>query len=807
MYKIFIFIIMTAAALSVKGFDIAENNTPQCVIAVAANPSEFEKQAASELKSFLSKITGTAFTVLPESKVANKPAIYLGQTDYAHKEGIDFTNADKEEWIIKTVGKNLIISGGRPVGTLYGVYEFLEKLGVYFLSKDQTIVPIKKLLAIKNIDEKNKPAFAGRNIYDGFSWPAYVTKVPVNINKGHWLYRLRNRLNGGHGIVRNDIIDAIYLGDMFNLTMSFHTFSYYVNPKLFSKHPEYFTMDKNGKRVKPKSFSAQGSLCLSNPEVWKVTLDSLRKYIKRDRKRFPKEKWPVVYDISTLDNTPYICFCPKCSKIVEEEGGDAGLVLRYINHVATEIAKEYPEIKIRTFAYSSTKDVPKITRPASNVLIQYCDEFPQSDCYRPLTSKFNTKLLANLENWHKSGAKLLLWDYWNMGGRFFNPPRIETVTDAIQPDMKTFRRLNIASLFLEAEKDQVTPQNFIDLNYFLAAQLMINPDKDVEKLIDIFITGYYGPAAPEMSKYLSIIRNGIKEHPVRQRTMRVGRWNFITPTFMLDSYKMFKQAEAKTKPDSIYRKRLHFEMIPLLWQILISRAENATLFRKAGISLPNIEKECRNYCIEYINRNKPAKPQKYLKEFEKRFAALSAKLPVPERFQKYSEGDIRVYGYPQFRPMPHVYGNIVSDSESPSGKALKSSYPSRAYHGAKKTVRGKNGKIRWAFRTTKFEVGCLDVKKHKNITLDKVPQDEKYHWYKIPKAEISGKCLFWGHCWAIQFELSQAYQLANGIADNNIWDVWFSAKFTGPDWVKGSKKQNAVYLDMVVLVRPDAKCK
>jgi hypothetical protein len=329
---------------------------------------------------------------------------------------------------------------------------------------------------------------------------------------------------------------------------------------------------------------------------------------------------------------------------------------------------------------------------------------------------------------------------------------------------------------------------------------MLNPNKNQEALIDVFINGYYGPAAPEMKKYLQAIRNGVKNHPSLQRTMRVARWNFITPQFMLDSYKMFKQAEAKTAPDSLYRKHLHYEMIPLLWQILVSRAENAKNFKQAGISLDDVEKECRECCLEYIKRNNPAKPERYLNEFKEKFAALTARLPVPEQFKGYSEGDIRVYGYPQFRPMPHVHGNIVDDPESPTGKALASTNPSPDYHGAGKIVRGKN----WAFPAAKFECGCLDVKRQKSIVIDKIPQDEKYHWYKIPSAELSSKCLLWGHCWAIQFDLSQAYQLADGISDNNVWDVWFSAKFTGPDWVKGSTKKNAVYLDQVVLVRPSA---
>ena len=90
-----------------------------------------------------------------------------------------------------------------------------------------------------------------------------------------------------------------------------------------------------------------------------------------------------------------------------------------------------------------------------------------------------------------------------------------------------------------------------------------------------------------------------------------------------------------------------------------------------------------------------------------------------------------------------------------------------------------------------------------NTILRQVPQDEKYHWYKLNgKIDLREKSYFWGHSWAIQFNTTSIYVLSDGIADNNVWECWFNAKFTGPAYVPGSKKENAIYVDMVVLTRP-----
>ncbi len=785
--------------LSAGAFEILREGRPACVLALPENATELERKAAEELKYFLDQSSGCSFAVIPETK-AEGPAIYLGWSEYARKAGLDYASADREEWILRSDAHNLCITGGRPAGTLYGVYEFLEKLGFYFLSKDCTVFPETLPATLDPLDERKKPAFPGRNVFDLFSWPAFVTGVPQERHQAHWLYRLRSRLNGGHGIARKDFPDALYLGFPFNLTMSYHTLSYYVDPKLFAEHPEYFAMDENGLRHPPRSFTAQGSPCLSNRAVWDVALESLRGYIKRDRKDLPQEKWPILYDISSLDNTPYFCKCPDCQKIVDREGGDAGLILPFINYIAEKIRHEYPDILIRTFAYSSARDVPRTVRPAQNVIIQVCDEFPQSECYRALSHPFNQENLAMLQAWSDTGAQLALWDYWNMGGSFFNPPRIETITESLQEDLRTFRKLNFISLFLEAERDQIVPQNFIDLNYFLAAQLMLDPDKNQKDLIDLFMRGFYGPAAPQMREYLEILRRGIRNQPNKQRTMRVGRWQFITPEFLMQSLQMFEQALLIVPEGSPYRFRVQNEMLPLLWQMLQARHELEIPMKTASIRFSDIQEQCRKFSLEYLHREQPKNPKRYLEEFEERFAALTAHMPVPERFRNIPPEDIRIYGYPYFRPMKHVGSDIVEDPEAVSGKALSSFHEDPTRHGLQTMYVDDSKNFRC--RASKFAVACLDREQESSIVIETVPDDEKYHWYCIPNAEISGKTLLWGHLWALQFELSQAYMVTDGLSNANLWDCWFSLKFTGPAYIPGSQKPNSVNLDQVVLVRP-----
>ncbi len=759
-------------------------------IAISKNPSKFEKTAADELKYFLNQIGNSEYKIILETDVSGENIIYLGQTEFAKKNRIDFASFDKEEWILKTINGNLVISGGRPVGTLYGVYALLEKLGCYFLTMDQNVIPTVKSLSLPILNERKKPFFAGRNIYDNY--PRMLEKRSLS-TENYWKFRLRSRANGGQG--RRPAV--IYTGDMFRLSNAIpncHNFYQYVEPeKYFKTHPEYFSMNELGERFVKMPGGSQ--LCLTNPDIIKITLASLRKIIHQDRESLPRDEWPVVYDISAMDSSKFMCLCPNCKAVTTQEGSEAGLVLRYINAVAAAIAKEYPEIMIRTFAYSSAELAPKLTRPTSNVIIQYCDLYSWSDCYRPLTHPVNAEQLKKLEDWNKLNCKLALWDYWNMGiPSSFDPPRPEVVVDAIQPDFQLFGKLGIVSLFLEAEKHFITPQNFIDLEYFLAYQLMVDPERDVESLINIYMDNYYGKAAPLMKKYLQMLRNGVRKYPNAQFTMRVSSWDYMTPKFMLDTYKLLHEAENTVKDNDIYRQRVREELIAPLWTTLYFRNYFKDYFMKNKIAFPSLEEECRQLVLEFMNKYNPKNIQADIKEFETYFSVLTANLPRPERFRNLPENAVKVFGYPHCGlHTSRFHSYIREDSESPTGHTYSSEHPDSKMHG--KDARQKN-LMAATFGIYKYG------KDQKTIQITEFPSDEKYHWYKIPRFEIGSKTMFWGHFWFIQYDISSAYANADGLKDGNVWDIWFSAKFTGPAYVKGSKKKNAVCVDMVVLTKP-----
>ena len=298
--------------------------------------------AAKELAEHLQKITGAKFQVLEESKWnKNTPAFLIGDTAFARQNGIDVSKFKQEQWLYKSIGKNIVIAGGFNWGNDIAVYKFLEKeLGCLWLSYECSVIPEKKDLRLGTLNCGGEPSFVTRLLYI----PPTGQKSD-RISKAMYRFLRRNYSN----------FQRLLGGSTISYT-AVHSFYEFVDPGVYFKtNPEYFSMNEFGKRFcGTRKSRSGGQLCLSNPKVREITETKLREYIANDRKRIPRSLWPTTYVISQCDSTNYICLCPECKKITEREGGDSGLLLHFLNPIAKSIAKDYPELRIISSAYVST---------------------------------------------------------------------------------------------------------------------------------------------------------------------------------------------------------------------------------------------------------------------------------------------------------------------------------------------------------------------------------------------------------------------------------------------------------------------
>lgn len=744
-----------------------------------------EKEAATELAEHLKQITGVDFNMIPEkgSAKVKTPAFYVGNTEFSRKQKIDVRKMDREEWLIQSCGKNIILTGGLPRGTLYAVYELLEKkFNCRWFAYDTTVIPRQKKLILKPVNIQGKPSYDSRELYDDFpkahSRGKTVLQQTIQFRK-----RIRSSMNYG---------DYAYWPTQTTQFYTSHTLYRYLDPnKYFKTNPELFSMNADGKRVRGTigHHNWQGAnLCVSNPKVADIVWKSLEKYIEKDRKKFPKEKWPLYYPISQMDSTTYICLCPECKKITKREGSESGLWIEFINKIAERLEKKYPDVKILTSAYVSTKKAPKFVKPHKNIRIKWTNLYTVNDCYRPITSKFNRGQFTEYNQWINRKIPVDIYEYWNMGGNYFNPLRVETCIDSIINNIKYFHARGSRSYFAEfsGDSDRQYSQNFAFLQNYVAYQLLKDVTADPELLIKEFICGFYGPAADPMMKFFTLVRNAIKNEPSLMHAYRRER-PYCNEKFMKQVWAYLMEAQKLTVPGTLFRKHVEQEMLAPVYVILKNR-----------MRIGNRQKLADFYKSERIRRMNEAKIPAWMKKNIKdrldgdTFAFVDIKLEVPEEFRNR---EVIMLGWPYLS-----WANRSSrlafedDPDAAGGKALITSSRQSSRHDMKQTkIKG----------FTPLDFGLFDSKTKRQLhwTFDqKIPQDEKYHWYNIGQFELGPQTFLWGFYWSTRCNLSNFYRVADGVEKANLWTVWVSAKFTGPAYVQGSKKKNEIYWDQVMLV-------
>ena len=766
------------------------------IMAVGKSPSRLERMAFEELSLFWERIFDAKLTVVEEENVGDKPALYLGMTELAEKCGIRQSELGKEEWVLKTHGDSVIATGGRPAGTLYAVYALLEKMGVRFLAWDETIIPQTPPTSLPQFDERGRPAFEGRLIACRMPQELYLSKATPETMEAFRKWLLRIRANGQEYV----FFDVHYNGDMFRVSLrpQFHTQMCYLSAKeYFGAHPEYFSMNEAGKRFAPMTYETGGGLCLTNPEVKAIVKRSLHEKIAKDNQKLPPEERPVLYDFSVLDSISFLCCCPDCLKIRNEEGSDTGLLYRFVNELAESVREEYPDIMLRTMAYGPVSKPVFKTAPADNVIVQLTDSLSTRDCFRPLSHPINSERLAYFETWRKSVNNLWIWLY---GDYSFNSraPRVEVMLDSIAPDLQYFRSISAKTIFYEWERDYMAPQNFIDLQYYVAYRLMLNPDDSPDALAEEFIVGYYGAAAPVIRKYFNEIREGVKRQPSVQSPNYAGTWSFFTPDFALRLYRDLKAAADALPSDSKYRRRMDFERITPIWEVLDKRFAYGKTFQDAGVPLDSRADECRSLVNLYVHRFDAKKTAMDADKMEKRLRKTLYSVPPPERFKDIPPENIRILqaGLDGITA-PQLNTSIADDSDAPCGKVLRSANKDDAFHGAAKVMPGKH-----KFVTTRFVFENFKGEGRTELTIKEIPQDEKFHWYDMPSAvTLTGQSYFWGHGWAINVPTTSIFCMTGTPREDNTYKCSFRVKFTGPAYVKGSSQPNAISIDQVVLIR------
>ncbi len=444
------------------------------IIVRGANASPSEKNAAEILKKYFKKIAGVELTVTDDSSAVSEKEIIVGRTN---REGSDYTvdraalGDDGIRFI--TCGKKLVIAGGEKRGTLYAVYEFLYKyFDCRWYTKDVIVIPEKDSLQIPcDIDYTYVPAFEYRET-DWISPRDTEYSIANHLNANS--YRSLSEENGGTFGYSNGLA---------------HTMASLVPSSYFAENPEMFALGvKTGERTTDQP-------CLTNPKTLEVAKQSVRNILRQNPK--------AIVCITQNDNQNY-CVCDKCRAVDEEEGSQSGTMIRFVNAIAEELGKEFPDAVFDTFAYQYTRKAPLKVKPLPNVIVRICSieccfAHPLSDSKCEENAAFQKDIL----DWQKICNRIYVWDYTTNYSNYNGPfPDF----GVLQENMKFYVKNNVKGMYAEGNYQAAESNGeFAELRSYLLARLMWDSEfENYDEEMLRFCCAYYGEAGPYIKQYIDM---------------------------------------------------------------------------------------------------------------------------------------------------------------------------------------------------------------------------------------------------------------------------------------------------------------
>ncbi len=661
---------------------LSENGKTTYTIYADTRPGSIDDFAVKELREHLRKITDADF-ILKQEPTAGK-TIFVGKTPAAQKalgkDGL-WDNLKDQEAVIQTKDGNLFLYGSGSHGNLYAVYELLEnKFGCRWLTPSgDNYIPKKNRLTIAEGVYKSHYDIPIRSITNKFYVDLYRA----------YLFDYRNRQNlkfdrtAYGGKVTKPAWErgknpGIYAKDR-RAGLSYHTLPIFI-PGLkgshsvpdwipvkdyFKIHPEWFSMDKQGRRVNNRQ------LCFSNPELAR----ELEKNAVEYHRRLEEENGPSYLQIDLNDYAFNTCYCPSCQSLQKKYKTPGGAFFECL----FRICEAHKNIEFITLAYQKTltQIPPTGLKVPRNLTVIYCDI---NGNFAGTLEKENKEELEYLIKWKQLAKAVWYWYYPNtynlsyQTGLIIVPPLANF--ERLAEDIKTMHKYGVDGTYFEHNVGGLSLSgNLSEMQSYVMLKLFQNVNQDVHALMKDFADHFYGKASGMILQFAKELEDG------RKATLAKGKawvWNtqnydYLTEGNLLRWNKMFDDASKDVDDELDFRLRLarmglDSIIIHSLWgnqdrlvEICSERLEK---------TLADIQNKKRNINgLPWTNHYKKAKL--WLKKMSERVPPA----PLPETIKNVSKDSLRIV-VPDFE---QAGKNKINDRQANFETALVTSWDNKSF--------------------------------------------------------------------------------------------------------------------------------
>ena len=478
-------------------------------IVVPDNPVPVVTYAAQELAYHLKHATGKTLPVIKESAAkAGEKYFYLGNckanaalnpSKLPWNTGIGKINRDSIQFAGND-GTQAITAHTNSTGTLFAVYEFLEKyLGVRWIwpGASGEVIPKCKNLSIKETSFTGKPLLrssvwrsnpASSRALNG--WSSMKAMKKYYQTEYQWLLRHRfscdRRISGGHAFTK-----------------------YY--DRYFKQHPEYFSMLPDGVRrhniYKWSKNPRNISMCVSNPELAKLVVKNwlaLRKPEQAINANENDSSGECTCDnCLTADNSPIPNAQRRAAALKEFNkksrgwpnamGSVSDRYCKFFLAVQKEADKTHPNHVIIGQIYANYSLPPTDNiKLNERIILRFCPPVMY-----PFTRDKIDRYKFIAGGWAKTGVRLQFRPNYTWCGHYFpiqyHEAFYEMFTSAIKYNMYA------------SDMDSLTGQYMVHglVNYVIAS-LNHRPDAPLEQLKDEFFSSF-GAAKAAVKKYFDYV--------------------------------------------------------------------------------------------------------------------------------------------------------------------------------------------------------------------------------------------------------------------------------------------------------------
>lgn len=484
--------------IDTDGYVVKDGYTDYKIV-IPSNPLPYEGYAANELQELFNESTGIKLSIVSDDNVSGDKIFSLGRTRQFSTTGVTVDKYQLREDGFKmfTRGNAIYICGGGDTGTLYGVYEYLNKALNFeqFYEDCYTLDKNVRQLKLYNYDITERPDVGYRSASYGYMLSD--SKIAK-----------RMRISGGYfGLFTAVKGQACH-----------NSFEWLPLETYYDEHPKWYSNDKT-----QVCYTAHGDAA-----ELELMLNAALKTFKGIYAANPNMK-AISF---TINDYRTFCSCPTCSAANKKYGTDAAVCVWFCNKLSKKMeayvkslhsgeADFVYDIDLLFFAYNSTTSAPAKYDAATNTYSPIdnsvvCDKHVAPwyapidiDYTKSIYDKANLTYLRSFYGWDVLSEKMYLWTYDTNFKAFLAP---YDTFGAMKDLFGIIAGVNSSYIFHQSQYSQATGSGaWHNLKSYLTAKLMWNAQTDIREETEKFFAAMYGPAADAMKQWFWSCRSYVAE--------------------------------------------------------------------------------------------------------------------------------------------------------------------------------------------------------------------------------------------------------------------------------------------------------